>query len=220
MKLAAPLSALGLLFAMTCAGAQQVYRQVDANGKVTFSDQAASAAVGATPARRASTGGVGDPSRTGEVGGAAVAGSDNAALPFELRQVVSRYPVIIYVSEACAPCAAGRSLLMARGVPFAERSVSTAEDIDALQSLSGQKSLPLLGIGAQQLRGFSDVEWSQYLDAAGYSKSLRLPASYRNAPATPLVALRAASAAPAAAAAPTPAGAPAPTADRATGIKF
>jgi hypothetical protein len=81
-------------------------------------------------------------------------------------------------------------MLTARGIPFSERTVSTNEDIAALQKLSGQSSLPLLTIGGQRVKGFSDVEWSQDLDAAGYPKTSQLPASYRNAPASPLVSVQ------------------------------
>lgn len=170
----ARLSLLLLALAATSASAQQVYRQVDKNGKVVFSDQPPAAdARPATP--RA---------------GAAPSDSGGAALPYELQQVVQRYPVTLYTRDDCAPCDTGRSLLSTRGVPFAERQIKTNEDGDALQRLSGQNSLPLLTIGSQQLKGFSDGEWSQYLDAAGYPKSVRLPAGYRNPPAQPMVALR------------------------------
>ncbi|MGK6307824.1 DUF4124 domain-containing protein [Variovorax sp. DT-64] len=201
-------SALLLLLAAGAALAQPVYRHVDKNGKVTFSDQPPAADSQAAVPR----------------GGA---GSAGPALPYELRQVAQRYPVTIYTGEECSPCAAGRSLLVTRGIPFEERTVKTNEDVEALQRLSGQASLPLLTIGSQQLKGFSDAQWSQYLDAAGYPKSAQLPAGYRNPPAQPLVAVQAAPTAPAtpvAAPAPAPAPAPAvpsgPTPSNPAGIKF
>jgi glutaredoxin len=205
------LSILALCTAAGAAGAQTVYRYVDQNGKVSFSDKppAANAAPAAAPRTSSSTGG-------------------NASLPYELRQVAQRYPVTLYTSDECGPCGAARSLLVTRGVPFDERTVKTNEDIEALQRLSGQNSLPLVSIGSQQLKGFSDAEWSQYLDAAGYPKSAQLPASYRNPPAQPLVAVQpaVAAAAPARAApAPAPAApvvAPSgqPTPSNPAGIKF
>jgi glutaredoxin len=207
MKLNARLSGLTLLLVASAALAQPVYRNVDKNGKVTFSDQPPSAnAQSAAP-------------RSGIAPGA------SAGLPYELRQVVQRYPVTIYTSDECGPCSAGRSLLVTRGVPFDERTVRTNEDIEAFQRLSGHNSLPLLSIGPQQLKGFSDAEWSQYLDAAGYPKSAQLPASYRNPPAQPLVAQQAATAAqPQRAApapsAPAPAAATGPTPSNPAGIKF
>ncbi|AVP57995.1 glutaredoxin family protein [Pulveribacter suum] len=180
-------SALALLPA---AQAQQVYRIVGPDGKVTFSDQAPSNAAAASGAQVNST---------LHSGG----GVETNALPYALRQVVSRYPVTLYSASECSPCASARALLMQRGVPFAERTVNTNEDIDALKRLAGEANLPFATIGTQQLKGFSDVEWKQYLDAAGYPAQSQLPANYRRAPATPLVAQVAKpAAAPASAAAP------------------
>lgn len=178
MKLTVRLSALllplglplCLLLIAATVSAQPVYRNIDKNGKISFSDQAPSAsAPPATP-------------RSG------ISSATTDGLPYELRQVVQRYPVMLYTSDECAPCASARSLLITRGVPFDERLIKTDADTAALQRLSGQTSLPVLSIGSQQLKGFSDGEWSQYLDAANYPKSSQLPAGYRPTPARPLVA--------------------------------
>src|SRR5690606_9609631 len=119
-------------------------------------------------------------------GGAATGGT---ALPFELRQVVSRYPVVLYSGNDCAPCNSGRNLLNARGIPYTEKTVTTSEDIEALKRLAGEASLPFLTIGGQRLRGFSDAEWTQYLNAAGYPAQSALPSGYRRAAPSPLVAV-------------------------------
>ncbi|WP_198084059.1 glutaredoxin domain-containing protein [Variovorax sp. E3] len=199
---------LALVLAAAGATAQTVYRQVDKNGKVTFSDRAPSADAGAASGPQ---GGITTPA--------------NAGLPYELRQVAQRYPVTLYGGDECAPCGAARTLLTTRGIPFEERTVKTNEELEALQRLSGQSSLPLLTIGSQQLKGFSDVEWSQYLDAAGYPKSNSLPAGYRNGLSRPLVAQQAApapraSTAPAAQPAPPPAASSDPGPGNPAGIKF
>jgi glutaredoxin len=126
--------------------------------------------------------------------------------------VASRYPVVLYTGNDCAPCNSGRNLLNARGIPYTEKTVTTAEDIEALRRLAGEASLPFLSIGAQRLRGFSDAEWTQYLNAAGYPAQSALPPGYRRAAASPLVAVTAATpASPATPAAPD-AGAQAPAA--------
>jgi hypothetical protein len=80
-------------------------------------------------------------------------------------------------------------MLVSRGIPFTEKTVGTKEDSDALARMTGANSVPVLSIGAQMLKGYSDSEWSQFLDAAGYPKTSQLPPSYVPAPATPLVAL-------------------------------
>lgn len=170
------------LLAALPAVAQGVYRIVGPDGKVTFSDQPPANAQ--APAARAS--------------GAAAGGG--AQLPFELRQVASRFPVTLYTGNDCAPCNSGRNLLNARGIPYTERTVTTPDDIEALRRLAGgEASLPFLTIGGQKLRGYSDAEWTQYLNAAGYPAQSALPPGYRRAAATPLVAVTPVAAAPAAA---------------------
>jgi glutaredoxin len=156
------------------AQAQTVYRVVGPDGKVTFSDKPPAASDQAT-----ATGAGGKP-----------LGGVTAVLPFELRQVASKYPVTLYTSSNCAPCGSGRTLLSSRGIPFAEKTINTAEDAAALQRISGESSLPFLTIGGQQIKGYSDAEWTQFLNAAGYPKSSVLPASYRSPAATPLVAVQ------------------------------
>nr|WP_092957674.1 glutaredoxin family protein [Paracidovorax konjaci] len=190
---------LAALCAAACAamaaavpvGAQTVYRIFGPDGKVTFSDRAPDAKT--APAPLAS--------------GRSAAG---AALPYELQQIVGRFPVTLYTSNDCAPCSNARDLLANRGVPFTERTVNTNEDIDALQRMSGSTTLPFGTIGSQQLSGFSDAEWTQYLDAAGYPKQSQLPAAYRRPPAAPLVAAKTAAPAPAPATGPATSTAPAP----------
>ncbi len=198
-----------LLLAAGLAQAQTIYRVVGPDGKVTFSDKPPVAAANVTAT---------------EAGGKAV-GTSAPALPFELRQVVSQYPVTLYTSSNCAPCGSGRTLLSGRGIPFTERTVTTAEDADALQRISGENSLPFLTIGGQQIKGFSDSEWTQFLDAAGYPKASVLPPQYRRPAATSLVAVqKPAPAAPVVenqpGVAPAPRAAPVDKAANPAGIKF
>ena len=138
--------------------------------------------------------------------------SADDALPYELRQIVNRFEVTLYTGANCAPCASARNLLINRGIPFTERSIQSNDDVDALERLSGSNSLPFGTIGKQQLHGFSDAEWTQFLDAAGYPKQSVLPSAYRRAAPTPLVAVAPAAApAPATTAQTQPVEAPAPS---------
>ncbi len=156
------------------AQAQTVYRAVGSDGQITFSDKPSAASNTVTV--------VG-------TGGKPI-GADGTALPFELRQVVSKYPVTLYTANNCTPCGSGRTLLASRGIPFVEKTVTTPEDAEALQRISGDSALPFLTIGSQQIKGYSDSEWTQFLNAAGYPQASLLPASYRNPDATPLVAVQ------------------------------
>lgn len=177
---------LVLLAASAGAQAQTVYRIVGPDGKVTFSDRAPDNASKATA------------TTTNPATGAV---NSTAGLPPALSRVAQRFPVTLYTGSDCAPCLSARSMLLSRGIPFTERTVSTNEDLEALRKLSGDTSLPYGTIGAQRMVGFQDAEWTQYLDVAGYPKASQLSAGYQRPPATPLAAA-ATPATPAAAAAP------------------
>ncbi len=182
----------------TSVQAQTVYRIVGADGRVTFSDKPPVTASQVRP--------LDSMAPTAEASG--------AALPYELRQVVGKYPITLYTSKDCVPCDSGRNLLRGRGVPFTEKTITTPEDSDAFQRLSGSSSLPLLTLGSQQIKGYSDGEWAQYLSAAGYPAKSALPANYRNPAPAPMVVISKpavpASTANAPAATPRPLAAPAP----------
>jgi glutaredoxin len=166
-------AALLLLGSMAAAQAQTIYRIVGPDGKVTFSDKPP-----ANPATVNVTG----------AGGKAVSGAaDTSRLPYELRQSMARYPVTLYAGPGCVPCNAGRLLLQGRGIPYTEYVVSSNADIEAFQRISGDNTLPFLTVGGQKVKGFSQAEWTQFLNAANYPASSRLPSGYSFAAAKPLV---------------------------------
>jgi glutaredoxin len=162
-----------------------LYKVVGPDGKVTYTDRAPSSSEG----------------RVSPLNSRAAAVEAEPAMPAELRQAVSRYPVTLYsVAGNCEPCDTARALLRKRGVPHAERQVISAEDGDAFQKLTGGRDAPVLAIGSQQLRGLSPDTWNSYLDSAGYPRESKLPPGYAFASPTPLTERRETSARPAPAA--------------------
>lgn len=163
MKHAKKLSLLLMLLCTAGVQAQQLYKWVGPDGKVTYSD---------TP----------PPSSAKQVEKKAVSFGDTAAssLPFELAETARNSPVTLYTSPQCAPCDAGRTLLTGRGIPFTEKTVTTNEDIAKLRLAGGDGQLPLLVVGRSKQKGFESSGWSASLTAAGYPESSKLPASYRN----------------------------------------
>jgi glutaredoxin len=117
---------------------------------------------------------------------AAAASGDNV-LPIELRQVVARYPVTLYTSTDCPPCDTGRKLLQQRGVPYVEKRITTEEDALALERAVGGRSVPALNVGPQPLRGYSETDWTVFLDTAGYPRESKLPKNWPIPAPTPLV---------------------------------
>jgi glutaredoxin len=184
--------------------AQQVYKSVDKNGRVTFSEV---------------------PPAPGSENKLTVDSSSSGSLPYTLQQVVSRYPVTLYTTADCGSCINARLMLTQRGIPFTERTVSSNEDIDAFKKLSGDTSMPMVTIASQQLKGYEETEWTKYLDAAGYPKSSTLPRNFKNAEATSLTPKKAAEKEVAEKPAPTRAARPAAAAPQETsnnpaGIRF
>ncbi|MEG0142222.1 MAG: DUF4124 domain-containing protein [Comamonas sp.] len=169
---------LPVLFLAACAAlasgashAQNLYRSVGPDGRVTYSDRAVNSNAKASS------------ETTGSAESSAPA---NAQLPYELRQTASRYPVMIYTGKDCFPCDEARSFLQSRGIPYGERTIETSSDVAALKKLSGQDNLPFATIGNQHLKGFGSDSWTQYLNAAGYPAQSQLPKTYKAAAAKPL----------------------------------
>ena len=167
-------SAAILLFSLVALGsgpALAQYKIVEPDGRITYTDRPApSAAAKVQPIR----------------GGAAVAGTPSG-LPYELAQIAERYPVTLYSGSDCSGCVAGRDMLRQRGIPYTEKTITGEADIAAFRQIESSAELPVLRIGGQQLRGYSEAEWRGYLDAAGYPKQSRLPPTYRGWEPTPLV---------------------------------
>ena len=171
------LCAIGLVLSWPLVAAAQ-YKVVGPDGKVTYTDRPPPQTSGKASAL---------PPAAGD------AGTANAGLPFELRQVASRYPVTLYTSAGCDSCDVGRQYLRQRGIPYVEK-VAGGNDGEALVRATGSRAIPALTIGGQVLQGYSADSWASYLDAAGYPKQSRLPGSYTPPPPSPLVAARPAAA--------------------------
>ena len=138
------------------------YKVVQPDGGVTYTDRPPSSGQAkVTP--------------LGRQGGQA---APEPGLPPDLRQVAQRYPVVLYTTQDCQPCDAGRRLLQLRGVPYSERRIVSDEDTVALERVAGGRTVPALTIGTQPVRGYSETEWQAYLDAAGYPRESRLPRNW------------------------------------------
>jgi glutaredoxin len=113
-------------------------------------------------------------------------GDPVSQLPFQLQRTMKDFPVTLYTMSDCAPCDTGRSLLKARAIPFAERTIRSADDVQALKKLTGTDQLPLVQIGSRIVTGFSRTAWDEALDLAGYARANPWPADWVWAAPTPL----------------------------------
>jgi glutaredoxin len=150
------------------AASAQVYKWVDAKGVTHYSDQppAPSAAAKAKVEIKSFSGG----------------GSPLADLPPELAEVVRNRPVTLYTTADCEGCNQARAMLLARGVPYSEKTVTTAEDQAALKKAGSNGQLPLLLVGRGKLIGYEQSSWEVMLGDAGYPAQKILPPTYRNPP--------------------------------------
>lgn len=162
----AAFTAAALAAAFACAPAHALFKVVNPDGTITYTDRPPQVVPNTRITNLARPG---SPTVT----------EPEPSLPAELRQPVARHPVTLYTTSECSPCDSGRALLAARGVPYTERQVATEEDAQAFERIFGTRTLPLLTVGAQPLKGLSDVEWGAYLDAAGYPRQSRLPRGWQ-----------------------------------------
>lgn len=148
------MTATGVALLAAAAGnalAQQVYKWKDARGVTHYSDTP-------PPARHQSKVQV----KQFSAGGGAV------DMPFALAQAVRGAPVTLYTTINCGACDAARAALVARGVPYSEKTVTTSADHDQLKAAGGSDQLPFILVGRTRLTGFDAESLSAALNAARY----------------------------------------------------
>ena len=168
--LATILAPLALTLLASVASAQ--YKYVGPDGRVIYSDSPPPASV-----KRVQKPDVG--------GGAPAAGASN--LPYELGLAAKNFPVTLYTAPGCEGCNQGRTFLSKRGVPFAEKTITTNDDLVEFKRVTGGSGLPVMTVGGNKLLGFEPTSWGASLDIAGYPAASVLPQSYRPPAATALV---------------------------------
>ncbi len=161
------------------AQAQQVYRYVDKDGNVVYSDRSPPKDSKDVQAKRLSPNFI-----------------ENNTTPIALAQASEKFPVTLYTFACGSVCENAEGLLNRRGVPFTTVNVEDAKGAEQLKKLTGEQQAPVLLIGDKLIaKGFNEARWTAMLDEVGYPKS----APRRVAVKVPAEAPAAAPAAPAAA---------------------
>ncbi|MBK7815267.1 MAG: glutaredoxin family protein [Rhodocyclaceae bacterium] len=154
--------AIVLLVAALAAHAQMTYRWIDKEGKVHYTDRPPAPGEAARVEQKRPT----------------QLGADQT-MSYALRQATAEYPVMLYTQTDCGEvCKQARDHLARRGVPFSEKTVTTADDLKALRTLVGEGDLivPVVQVGGKSSRGYLASSWDSLLDAAGYPKANAKPA--------------------------------------------
>ena len=150
-------AALALLaLASAVAGAQtlQVYRYIDADGHVVYSDRPPPPSAKDAQAKR--------------VGANSI---ETSAVSFSTQQAQERYPVTLYSFACGVICDTAQGVLNKRGVPHAMVDVGQSEGADKLKKLTGGLDAPTLQVGDQYAVGFNETRWQTMLSDAGYPKT-------------------------------------------------
>ncbi len=137
------------------AQSQQVYRYVDRDGHVVYSDR-------------------GPPSDAKEIQAKRMNGNviEDNVISLAARQAQERFPVTLYSFSCGEVCTAAETLLNRRGVPFSTVNVETPEGAEQLNKLTGELRAPVLRVGDKTfIKGFSEAQWNTALDEAGYPKA-------------------------------------------------
>lgn len=145
---------LSLFFCAQLAAAVTMYRWVDAEGKVHYTDQ--------PPPESAK--GVQKMRPAGIV-------EDTAQQPFAVQQAAKKYPVVLYASDCGEVCDKAREHLKRRGVPYTAKNPQEADVAEALKKLAGGLQVPVLVVGSSVQKGYEAGAWDAALDVAGYPKS-------------------------------------------------
>ena len=140
VRCAAGLAGL-LLLASACAIAQtqQVYRYLDTDGRVVYSDKPPPADARNAQAKRIGRNSI-----------------ETSELSFATQQAQERFPVTLYTFSCGVVCDTAQGLLNKRGVPHTVVDVAQGDGADRLKRLTNGLEAPALQVGEQVATGFNE----------------------------------------------------------------
>ena len=145
---------LGVASGIASAQVQQVYRYVDVDGKVVYSDKPPPPNAKDAQAKRVTGNSI-----------------ETSALSYATQQAQERYPVTLFSFSCGVVCDTAQGMLNKRGVPHTVVDVSSGDGADKLKKLSGSLDAPALQVGEQYAVGFNETKWQGMLTDAGYPKT-------------------------------------------------
>ena len=143
-----------LISGLAAAQVQQVYRYIDLDGRVVYSDKPPPPTAKDAQAKR--------------IGANSIETSD---LSYATAQAQERYPVTLYSFSCGVVCDTAQGVLNKRGVPHTVIDVSAGDGAERLKRLSGGLDAPTIQVGDQYATGFNEGKWQAMLNDAGYPKT-------------------------------------------------
>jgi hypothetical protein len=143
-----------LISGLSTAQVQQVYRYIDTDGRVVYSDKPPPPSARDAQAKR--------------IGSNSIETSD---ISFAVQQAQERFPVTLYTFACGVVCDTAQGVLNKRGVPHTVVDVSVGDGAERLKRLSGGLDAPTVQVGDQYATGFNEGKWQAMLTDAGYPKT-------------------------------------------------
>jgi glutaredoxin len=143
------IAALLLALLATAVQAQQIYRWVDANGRVQYTAEKP------PPSARQS---VVQPRVSAVGGNASTVAPGQAARP----------QVKMYATDWCPYCKQAREYFARNGIAYVELDIEKSETAKAEHKSIGGKGIPVILVGSERMNGFSEQRMAQMLKSAGY----------------------------------------------------
>jgi len=144
------LGASALAFAQT----QQVYRYVDKDGHVVYSDKPPPPDARDAQAKR--------------IGRNTI---ETSTLSYASVLAQERYPVTLYTFGCGLVCDSAAALLNKRGIPHTVVDVGQNDGAEKLKRLTGGLDAPALQVGDQYTTGYNESRWQGMLTDAGYPQT-------------------------------------------------
>jgi len=139
---------------LATAQIQQVYRYVDPEGRVVYSDKPPPPNARDAQAKR--------------IGRNTI---ETSNLSYTAALAQERYPVTLYTFGCGTICDTASALLNKRGVPHTVVDVGQGDGADRLKRLTGGLDAPALQVGDQFTTGFNENRWQSMLTDAGYPQT-------------------------------------------------
>ena len=147
--------ALGVAAGAAAQADKQLYRYIDADGHVVYTDKPPPPnAKNVQPKRMTAN----------------VIQTDEMPLAAQLAS--EKYPVTLYTYDCGELCRNAEALLNRRGVPYTTVNVAEPDGMAKLQAWTGANAVPVLQVGEKMVaKGLLEARWQSMLDEAGYPKT-------------------------------------------------
>src|SRR4030095_7231005 len=139
------------------ASAQQkeLYRYIDANGKVVYTDKPPPPEAKNIQSKRVTANVI-----------------DTSEATLTSQRASEQFPVTLYTFDCGPPCQGAEALLNKRGVPFKSVNISDPAANAKVTPLVGSSVAPVLQVGDKMIgKGLDEARWQSMLDDAGYPRT-------------------------------------------------